>query len=180
MLLLAATFAWAELTRQPSGHSRYSNSVLGFRYSPPPGLIDGTKRARADVKLRTGANAILQAQLLLSMASGFDDSTANWRSLTILTLPRTAFPDRDDTQAEAKTNAFIAHSQKTGIYPRSVSVSGQAFAVSVFGLHERGIVKGAVVWTTVRKGKLLSFAFAANSPEVLKALTESMKTVQFY
>jgi hypothetical protein len=37
-----------------------------------------------------------------------------------------------------------------------------------------------VVWTTVRKDKLLSFAFVANSPEQLKALAESMKSVQFF
>ncbi len=40
--------------------------------------------------------------------------------------------------------------------------------------------EGAVVFTTVRKGKLLLFAFAANSPEWPKALTETMKPVQFY
>jgi len=37
----------------------------------------------------------------------------------------------------------------------------------------------AVVWTTLRSGKLLAFAFAANSSEQLKKLTESMKTLEF-
>lgn len=64
--------------------------------------------------------------------------------------------------------------------PRSVVISGQSFAVSVLGEQMGTIRKGAVVWTTIRKGKLLSFAFVANSPEQLKALTEAMKTVQLF
>jgi hypothetical protein len=32
--------------------------------------------------------------------------------------------------------------------------------------------KGAVDWTTIRKGKLVAFAFQAKSPEQLKAATE--------
>src|SRR5260370_34209717 len=60
------------------------------------------------------------------------------------------------------------------------SFSGQRFAVSVFGGREGTIRKGAVVWTTVRNGKLLSCAFFANSPAQLKALTESMRTVEFF
>jgi len=61
-----------------------------------------------------------------------------------------------------------------------VVISGQNFTVSVFGLQEGAVRKGAVVFTTIRKGKLLSFAFVANSSEQLKKLTESMKSVQFF
>jgi hypothetical protein len=64
--------------------------------------------------------------------------------------------------------------------PRSVVLSGQSFAVSVFAEQEGTIKKGAVIWTTIRKGKLLSFAFVANSPEQLKTPAETMKTVQFF
>jgi len=64
--------------------------------------------------------------------------------------------------------------------PRTVVLAGQSFAVSVFSEQEGKVTKGAVVWTTVRKGVLLSFAFVANSPEQLKTLTESIKGIQFF
>jgi len=37
-----------------------------------------------------------------------------------------------------------------------------------------------VAWTTIRKGQLLSFFFAANSPQQLRKLAESMKSVEFF
>lgn len=77
-------------------------------------------------------------------------------------------------------NAWVANSKDASALPWSVVISGQSFSVSVFGLQEGTVKKGAVVWTTVRKGRLLSFAFVANSPDRLKALTESMKSVQFF
>jgi hypothetical protein len=63
---------------------------------------------------------------------------------------------------------------------RPVVISGQEFAVSVFGVQGETAVKVAVVWTTIRKGELLSFAFVANSPDQLKTLADTMKTVQFF
>ena len=77
-------------------------------------------------------------------------------------------------------SAWVAHSKDVRALPRSVVISGQSFAVSVFGMQEGPIKKGATVWTTVRKGKLLSFAFVANSPEQLETLTETMKSLQFF
>ena len=62
---------------------------------------------------------------------------------------------------------------------KTVVVSGQKFSVSLFAVQDGPTRKGAVVWTTVRKGKFLSFFFAANSPEQLKGLAESMKTLRF-
>jgi hypothetical protein len=100
--------------------------------------------------------------------------------LTIETYPRKAVADLDDASAEEKMSAWVAHSKDASALPRSVVLSGQSFAVSLFGVQEGTTKKGAVVWTTIRKDKLLSFAFVANSPEQLKRLTETMKSVQFY
>lgn len=77
-------------------------------------------------------------------------------------------------------NAWVAESSEPSRYAHVAVISGQSFMVSVFGLQEGKVKKGAVVWTTVRKGMLLSFAFAANSPSVLQKLTESMKSVEFF
>jgi hypothetical protein len=161
--------------------SSYSNVSLGFRYTPPGGMHDKTERFRLDIQERakaSGTTNILTA--LLAMSSGPDDKDPTWRSLTIETYPRDAVPDPDDASAEAKMSAWVAHSEDVRALPRSVVISGQSFAVSVFGMQEGPIKKGATVWTTVRKGKLLSFAFVANSPEQLKTLTETMKSLQFF
>jgi hypothetical protein len=59
-------------------------------------------------------------------------------------------------------------------------LAGQSFVVSILGEQDGAIRKGAVISTTICKDKLLSFAFVANSPEELKILIETMKTVRFY
>jgi hypothetical protein len=117
---------------------------------------------------------------LLAMSSGPDSSVPDWRSITIVSYPRNAVSEPDDAKAAGQMNAWVAHSKDTSVLPKSAVVSGQSFTVSVFGLQEGTVKKGAVIWTTIRKGKLLSFAFVANNPDQLKALTETMKTVQFF
>jgi len=64
--------------------------------------------------------------------------------------------------------------------PMVVVTAGQKLAMSVFGRQNGATQKAAIVLTTIRKGQLLSFAFVANSPELLEKLTESMKTLQFF
>ncbi|MGA8430545.1 MAG: hypothetical protein WB729_12050 [Candidatus Sulfotelmatobacter sp.] len=103
-----------------------------------------------------------------------------WSSITIVTYPRSAVSEPNDAKAAGLMNAMVAHSKDDSALPKLVVISGQRFTVSVFGLQEGTVKKGAVVWTTVRKGKLLSFAFAANSPDRLKELAETMKTVEFF
>lgn len=114
------------------------------------------------------------------MSSGPDSNAPEWRSITIVTYQRNSVSEPDDAKAEAQMNAWVAHSNDVSALPKQAIISGESFTVSIFGLQEGSIRKGAVVWTTIRKGKLLSFAFAANSPQQLKALAESMKTVQFF
>ncbi|HKT87274.1 MAG TPA: hypothetical protein VJQ59_02475 [Candidatus Sulfotelmatobacter sp.] len=117
---------------------------------------------------------------LLAMSSGIDDGAKNWGSVTIETYPRKSASERDDVKAEIQMSGWVAHATGATTPPKFEVISGQRFAVSLFALQDGKIRKGAVVWTTVRRGKLLSFAFAANSPQRLKSLTESMKSVQFY
>jgi hypothetical protein len=159
----------------------YSNSVLGFRYTPPHGLIDRTDGFQASIREEAkfaGTTKMLDA--LLAMSSGGDDTAASWGSVTIETYPRDAVSEPDDLKAEVQMSAWVVHSKDTSAPPKSVIISGQRFSVSLFATQEGPIRKGAVVWTTIRKGKLLSFAFAANSPEQLQKLTESMKSLEFF
>jgi hypothetical protein len=172
---------WGIADAQQKRPRSYSNVPLRFRYIPPSELKDGTDRAKAAMKFGVSAKrSEKQFDLLLSMFSGTDDTAPDWHSLNILTLPRSAFPKLNDEDAEAKMNALVAHSPKSSVYPKPAIISGQRFAISVFRLQEGNVRKGAVVWTTVRKGQLLSFAFVANSPAQLQALTETMKSVRFY
>jgi hypothetical protein len=157
----------------------YTNARLAFRYTPANGMRDKTGRF-APLQIQNQAGTPQTLATLLAMSSGPDSSVPDWRSITIVTYPRSAVSEPDDTKAAGQMNAWVAHSRDTSALPKSVVISGQSFTVSVFGLQEGTVKKGAVVWTTIRKGKLLSFAFVANSPQQLKALAESMKTVQFF
>ena len=159
--------------------SVYTNARLAFRYTPPSGMRDKTERF-PPLQIQNQAGTPRTLTTLLAMSSGPDSSVPVWRSITLLTYPRDAVAELDDAKAAGQMNAWVAHSKDTSALPKSVVISGQSFTVSVFGLHEGNVKKGAVVWTTVRKGRLLSFAFAANSPEQLKGLTETMKTLEFY
>jgi len=159
----------------------YSNTALRFRYRLPGGMNDKTQSGREEIRTRAAEHHVTDTfELLLGMTSGADDSASTWRSLAIETYPRTAFGNLDDTSAEAKMNAWVMGISSSTEKPRSVILGGQSFAVSVFREQEGAITKGAAVWTTVRKNKLLSFAFVANSPEQLQRLTESMKSLKFF
>jgi len=159
----------------------YQNTALGFRYVQPIEMEDITESSKEEIKAHAAARQTSRAiSLALAMSSGGDDTVPEWHSLAIESYPRMAVDDIDDSIAEAKMSAWVAHTKEAAALPRSVIISGQIFAVYVFGAQEGRVKKGAVVWTTIRRGKLLSFAFLANSPVQLKALAETMKTVQFF
>jgi hypothetical protein len=185
-VLLVVLISWGAASAQsgqttPAPWLAYSNTSLGFRYVPPVEMRDKTERFRSQIQEQAKASGATQTlSALLAMSTGPDSAVPNWSSVTIETYPRSAVSEPDDAKAEAQMNAWVAHSKDARALPKSAVISGQSFSVSVFGLQEGTVKKGAVVWTTVRKGKLLSFAFAANNPEQLKALTETMKSVQFY
>lgn len=158
----------------------YSNKQFGFHYTPPGGMVDHTESSKRQIQKQATASEGIHVLSLLLAISSEPDNDANWASVTIETYPRSAFSEPNDAKAEAQMNAWVAHSKDVNALPKSALTSGQSFTVSVFGRREGSVRKGAVIFTTTRRGKLLSFAFATNSPERLKALTETMKTVQFY
>jgi hypothetical protein len=161
--------------------STYSNASLGFRYVPPVGMRDKTERLIREIQ--EYAQSIHSSDTLtglLSMSSGPDDKLPTWSSVTIETYPRKVLQSLDDVQAEVQMSGWVAHSQNSPVPPRLVVVSGQSFAVSLFGFQDGNLRKGAVVWTTIRHGHLLAFAFAANSPAELEKLAESIKSLEFF
>lgn len=180
-VLILSLFGLATGQRNMPSGDAYSNPALGFRYVPPGEMEDETASGHAKMRVRaTERHTNNTLELLLSMSSGADDRDSSWHSLTIETYPRQKFSDLDDASAEAKMTAWVAGTSSLPEKPRSAVLAGQSFTVFVFARQEGTVKKGAVIWTTIRKGKLLSFAFVANSPEQLKALAESMKSVHFF
>ena len=179
MLLGVCLMAAAQRkTDSASSGAKYTNAKLALRYNPPGGMRDKTARFQMQIQDQSATPRTFRT--LLAMSSGPNSGVPGWCSLTIVTYPRSAVSEPEDTKAAAQMNAWVAHSKDASALPKSVVISGQRFSVSLFGLQEGTVEKGAVVWTTVRKGQLLSFAFAANSPRQLTRLTESMKTLEFY
>ena len=158
----------------------YFNATLEFSYVPPGQMRDKTERFRAEIRRRAEIAGTHDALVgLLALSPGGNDAAADWGSVTIESYPRSAVPDQDDSKAEAKMSAWVAHSQEAHSVAQHI-VSGQTFEIFVFGAQQGAVRKGGIIWTTIRKGQLLSFAFAANSPEQLQKVTESIKTVQFF
>lgn len=181
VLIACSVLATPQVCRPSSPQMQYEDTAIGFRYSPAKNLKDVTERSRDAIRRQARAvGAGGTTELLLAMASNMDDRASDWCLVKIESDPRVSFSDADDLNAEAKMSALVAGAGEAQIPSRTVVISGQRFAVSLFAHQEGAIRKRAVVFTTVRRGKLLSFAFAANSPEQLKALAETMKTVQFF
>lgn len=161
--------------------SVYTNTVLGFRYVPPSAMQDETKTARANVQADASQSRSGKAlDLLLALASGSDDTSPSWQTITVESYPRQALSNLDDTAAVAKMSGWVLGLARPVPPTKMTVLSGQSFSVSVFGYQEGMIRRGAIVWTTIRKGSLLSFVFAGNSPEQIKAITETMKSLQFF
>jgi hypothetical protein len=181
LLVLSGLAPGQEKPGLPSYRRVYTNARLRFSYSFPREMRDETANARAEVQAKAIARSSGKTlDLLLKTSSGSDDATPGWHSLSIETYPRDALGNLDDAGAEAKMTAWVIGLASLPVVPKSVVLSGQRFAVSVLARGDETGKKGAVVWTTIRKGKLLSFAFVANSPQQLTALTGSMKSVQFF
>jgi len=178
VLLFAGCSVVAQLANLPTSADVYSNKQLAFHYKLPSGMRDKTVRFTLRFEDPPGTPRTLNT--LLAMSSGPDSNSVDWRSITIVTYPRGSLSELDDAKARGQMSAWLAQSKDTNTMPKTVVISGQIFAVSVFSLQEGTVKKGAVVFTTIRKGRLLSFAFAANSAAQLKTLTETMKTLGFF
>lgn len=182
LLALFLPFLWAQEHKKPGPVPAYQNNELQFRYRPNVEMHDKTGPSAAALEDQARHLHIEnRAELLLSMSSDPDDRAAGWHSVTIVAYPRDAYSNLDDASAEARISSWVGGgSDSDTALGRKVMVSGQTFSVSAFVVEVNGLRKGSVVWTTIRKGKLLSFAFAANSPEELQKLAQSIKTVQFF
>jgi hypothetical protein len=77
-------------------------------------------------------------------------------------------------------NGWMAGDGVTAIGdPKRVSIAGENFVVTNFEKSEPSHVKYARIYSTIRNGKLLGFAFTANSADKLQPLADSLETLEF-
>jgi hypothetical protein len=159
----------------------YTNSVLGFRYTPPSSLpLDQTSFVRDDMQKRaTAAHRTSSSAVLLRLVSGPEDTAPDWASLSVATFSRASWPDVDDLHAETRMNVSMARGGLPVGDNKSVTFSNMVFVCTQFEMHEGPITKHASVYTTIRRGKLLTFAFSGNSAENVNRIADSLKSLAF-
>lgn len=175
-----ATFRLADAANHPNVNS-YVNKELGFRYIPPAGMRDETQVTRAKIHDQAVEKHTTKTlMVLLALTQGADPTSSSWESLTIQSYPRDALAESDDAAAKEKMSVWVVGLPLTSVRGWNYRLAGQDFSVTAFAAQESSHRRAVVVWTTIRKNQLLSFAFVSNSAEQLQKLTETMKTVQFF
>jgi hypothetical protein len=109
------------------------------------------------------------------MASGPDDTAADWVALGIETYPRGRDKDPgDDVTASFFTNnAALPGEAKERL---ALKLSGQDFAVTRVEKKEPPLTKYGIVYTTVLKEKFVTFMFGGNDRIRVEKTAESMNT----
>ena len=176
-LLLVTSFTPVFAQGPPPAPSEFTDSNLGFRYTPPPQMLDFTAIDRRTTRERAVAQGTTNTLTLLSsLRSGPDDTAADWRTIGIQTYPHEKFRRQNDRDASVKFSRSIAGNAKEVGQPSDVTIGNFHFVVSSFELREGQLTRRARVYTTVRKGLMLSLSFSANSLDTLDAIVSSMKT----
>jgi hypothetical protein len=159
----------------------YSSLELGFRYRLPPGLSDETSYARESLQKKAAdLHTSNTFDVLLRVTSGPDDSVPEWHAISIQSYSRAKFVDRADGAVEARMNQLVAGAGTSAVgKSERESIAGISFSTSNFEKSEPPLQKYARVYSTVRKGKVLSIAFTANLRESLDLLDESLRGLEF-
>ena len=159
----------------------FSDSKLDLRYTPPAGLIDETSEARDFVREKAASlHTSNTMDVLLRMTSERDDTAPGWQSVGIETYSRSNFASLDDAAAEAKLNVWVAGAGVKAVGGQErLSIAGHAFVASNFERSEPPLLKHARVYTTIHNGKLIAFAFSANSADKVALIADSLRTLVF-
>jgi hypothetical protein len=175
---------------QTAATSPFDNKVvavpdLGFRYTPPPGMMNKTSASSQEARSHAASYTGKRFDLLLDLSSDEDDTFAAWHQVWIFNLPRATWPAAtwpalSDAAATAKMNSLAAGAKATAIGPpQSTVISGRNFVASEFELNEPPLVKHAKIFATNCKGQLVAFVFVSNSAAKISAMEESLKTLDF-
>jgi hypothetical protein len=157
--------------------STFTESALNFSYTAPLNMRDFTEVDNQSIQQR--AKAMGKTNMLtrlLSLRSGSDDTAPEWHSIGIQTYPREKMGIVTDRDACQTLSRSVARGGTEIGQPLDVQIGDVHFVASTFEMREGELIKRARVYTTVRNGQMLSFAFSANSSEVLNKIADSMKT----
>ncbi|MGZ4828748.1 MAG: hypothetical protein ACXV5J_02275 [Candidatus Angelobacter sp.] len=176
-IVLSVGFAGAAGSDEKASGHPYTNTELGFTYTPPGGLRDLTEALKESDSAGT-RDVRVRFESLLRMFSGPDDHAADWVTLGIATYPRGRDKDKgDDVTAGFFTNKALGGGATT---KREVmKIAGRDFSVSNFEKKEPPLTKYAIVYTVVHKEKFISFFFSGNDREAVQRLAKSMDTLKF-
>ena len=153
---------------------------LGFRYLPPTGLKDKTTPEARQLRDHASTYSAKAAEVILDLSSGADDSSPEWHQVWMFLFPRSLLPNLNDAAAEAKMNAAVAGPNSIPVgQPQPLTINGHGFLLSEFERKEPPLLKHARIYTTICKTQLVSFVFVSSSAEALKAMEESLKTLDF-
>jgi len=153
---------------------------LGFRYTPPPGLEEVTQPADREARNHAASHTGNTLDLLLDARSKKDDTAPDWHQVWVETYPRARWPKLTDFAAEEKMNVVAAGPRGSAVSKaQSVVVAGKTFVFSEFEDSEPPLLKHARIYTTICRTQLVSFIFVSNSADQVKAMEESLKTLEF-
>ena len=188
-ILVAAVGGSALLACQTAGNGQVQTDAkgrvvsvpdLGFHYTPPADLVDNTTPEGRRLRDHAASYSTKLVLPILDMSSSDSDASPGWRQTWIALFPRAALPNLTDALAEWKVSSALAgsHSKPAG-EPQTTTVAGRSFLVSEFTQEEPPLLKHARIYTTISKTQLVSFIFVSNSAEQVKAMEESLKTLDF-
>jgi len=150
---------------------------LGFRYTPPANLCDSTAYDRETVQEKAAAlHTTKVLDVRLSLQSLSEDTAAGWERIGIETYPREKLSELNDRDAILKVSRWVARIAKEEAV-REVKVGDLHFTVLTFQLREGELVRLADVYTTIRRGRVISFSFSANSKSVLTRIEASIDSI---
>ncbi len=153
---------------------------LGFRYTPPADLLDNTTPNGRQLRDHAVSYSTKLVLPILDMSSDDSDTSPEWHQTWIALFPRAALPNLTDAIAERKVSAALAgpYSKPAG-EPQNTTIAGRTFLVSEFAQEEPPLLKHAKIYTTICKTQLVSFIFVSNSAAHVKAMEESLKSLDF-
>ena len=155
---------------RPSSRKVFTSAQVGFRFLPPPDLLN--------IPLgKVGESNF--PKLLLLCRSNLDNTVPDWRSLSVETYPRQAVDIPSDFYASMTIAKLIIgpSAQQMG-KPTIATIAAFNFVISQFQLRDVRATKYGRIYVTILNGKILSFAFAADSTEALDKLASSLTTIK--
>ena len=152
---------------------------FGFRYTPPGNLRDFTAFDKESVQQRAAAlRATKVLTVVLSLQAASDDNSPDWNKIGIESYPREKLAGLSDRAAIAKMSIWVAGVGTAAGVPKEANIGGFHFTVSAFELREGQLVRHANIYTTILKGQVVSFAFTANSLDVLSQIERSINSIE--